>query len=83
MEGWLRPLSPAGTYAVGILNSNNFGWLQYVNKTLSDFGLTNQKGYDLIEVFTGKNYGPLKPLDELILKMEPTSLFLAVAVPLS
>ncbi|XP_076087770.1 alpha-galactosidase A-like isoform X1 [Mytilus galloprovincialis] len=83
VEGWLRPLSPAGTYAVGILNSNNFGWLQYVNKTLSDFGLTNQKGYDLIEVFTGKKYGPLKPLDELILKMEPTSLFLAVAVPLS
>ncbi|CAG2217789.1 NAGA [Mytilus edulis] len=83
VEGWLRPLSPAGKYAVGILNSNNFGWLQYVNKTLSDFGLTNQKGYDLMEVFTGKKYGPYKPLDRLILKMEPTSLFLAVAVPLS
>ncbi|CAC5414187.1 NAGA [Mytilus coruscus] len=83
VEGWLRPLSPTGKYAVGILNSNTFGWLQYVNKTLSDFGLTNQKGYKLTEVFTGKKYGTYKISDRLILKMEPTSLFLAVAVPLN
>ena len=83
VEGWLRPLSPNGTYAVGILNANTYGWLQYVNLTMIQLGLTDPSGYTMTEVFTGQNYGPFALQDQLILKMEPTTIFLAIATPQS
>lgn len=83
VEGWLRPLSPKGKYAVGILNGSIYGELQHVNKTIKELGLTDNSGYNLTDVFTGQHYGPYQLTDRLLLQLRPTSLFLAVATPLS
>ena len=83
VEGWLRPLSPKGKYAVGILNGSIYGEPQHINKTIKELGLKDESGYTLTDVFTLQQYGPYNLTDRLTIQIHPTSIFLAIAIPVS
>ena len=81
VEGWLRPLSPKGKYAVGILNGSIYGEPQHINKTIKELGLKDESGYTLTDVFTLQQYGPYNLTDRLTIQIHPTNMFLAIAIP--
>jgi hypothetical protein len=45
--------------------------------------LKDESGYTLTDVFTLQQYGPYNLTDRLTIQIHPTSMFLAIAIPVS
>merc|ERR1712004_33060 len=58
---WLRPLSPAGCYALALSYDNISGGPSHVSLKIQDLGLTAMGSYNFTDVFTGSHIGFYKP----------------------
>jgi len=75
----VKPIVPKGSLAVTLFSTNNFGSGTPVSSTVDSFGLTDPKGYNITEVFTGKNLGLFKPSSKLSVRVFPTDAYMFIA----
>ena len=78
MEFWSRPISPAGNFAIAVVNYGGGGGPVRIQVSLSNFGLNGSK-YNVIEVFDGKLVGTFALNDKMTLLINPSGVFFAVA----
>jgi Alpha galactosidase A C-terminal beta sandwich domain len=81
-EIWTKPITPIGSFAFAFLNLGT-AVPTTVSAILSDFGLHNQSGYNVTEVFDGTYVGLFKPSSPLTVKVNPSGVFFAKAVIVS
>ncbi|KAH9496010.1 hypothetical protein Btru_014898 [Bulinus truncatus] len=74
---WLRPVLPAGSYAMAILNLNNGGYPSTVSVSLAKLGVTGNDHYYLNEVFSGLYLGGFNVNDSYTVKVDVSSVFFA------
>ena len=78
MEFWSRPVSPAGNFAIAVVNYGGGGGPVRIQVSLSNFGLNGSK-YNVTEVFDGKLVGTFALDDKMTLLINPSGVFFAVA----
>ena len=76
MSVWVKPVTPRGSAAVAFLYEAQSGGPAKVALTLSDLGLKNTAGYDVMEAFDGKHLGVFKPNMTFSCFVNPTGVFL-------
>ncbi|XP_050415027.1 alpha-galactosidase A isoform X2 [Patella vulgata] len=79
---WLKPLAKTGSYAIGIVNRDNQGMPNTVKLQLNQLGLPGPS-YNISDVFENKPLGVYTSTDMFIMSIEPTSIFIGLAVPSS
>ncbi|BFZ14880.1 hypothetical protein BsWGS_17919 [Bradybaena similaris] len=79
---WIKKLARPGSFAVGILNKDNQGTPTVYKTSFSDLGLTNSKGYQAWEAFENKTIGSFSSTQEFTISVDPTSIYILVAIPL-
>jgi len=79
---WTRPLS-GGSFAFAFLNTGTGGTPTKVSMTVKDLGFSATAGYNITEVFDGKNMGAFKPSDTFSAYVNPTGVFFAKAQVMS
>ncbi|CAI5450196.1 unnamed protein product [Caenorhabditis angaria] len=84
---YVKPLSSESpevslSFAIAILN-RNLSTPKSVQFHLKHLGLTNQFGYRVREIWSGKDYGRKMPHDEVEIRVNPTSAALFRADPLA
>ena len=82
VDVWTRPISPAGSWAFAFVNHGSGGGPQIVKVALKSLGLTSTGGYNVTEAFDGRPYGKLLPGGFVTAAVNPSGVFLAVAVRL-
>ncbi|WAQ98090.1 AGAL-like protein [Mya arenaria] len=80
LQLWVKPIVPEGSLAVTFLNTNNFGSGSPISSTADSLGLTDSRGYNVTEVFTGKNLGVLKPTSVIKTRVFPTDAYMIVCI---
>lgn len=87
LEVWLRPLRSQyfaeGSYAVAVIQYNNYGGPLPFSSSLQNLGLKNTAGYKITEAFDGTDMGKLLPQEMLQFKVNPTGIFIVTAIPIS
>ena len=78
MEFWSRPTSPAGNFAIAVVNYGKGGGPERIQVSLNNFGLNGSK-YNVTEVFDGKPMGTFTLQDKITLLINPSGVFFAVA----
>ncbi|XP_076446682.1 alpha-N-acetylgalactosaminidase-like [Babylonia areolata] len=78
IELWVRPISPAGTFAIAVVNYSQGGGPNRVQLSLASFGLKGSK-YNVTEVFDGKSVGVFSLTDKMTISVNPSGVFFAVA----
>lgn len=78
LQLWVKPISPQGSAAVVFFNTYNFGSGTPVSVQADSFGLTDQRGYNVTEVFTNNYLGILKPSSVLKFRVNPTDAYMIV-----
>ena len=82
MQVWRRPILPAGSFALVFLNLHTGGGPQMFARTLTQLGLTNNRGYGLTDTFTGDNIGSFKPSDTFKTFVNPNGVTMVTALPM-
>ncbi|XP_059150940.1 alpha-N-acetylgalactosaminidase-like isoform X2 [Physella acuta] len=75
IQVWLRPVLPLGSYAVAVLNEYQGGAHTRVSISLADLGVTENAVYNLTEVFSGNLIGKFGLKDEVVIKVDVSSVF--------
>lgn len=75
---WTKPIEPEGSWAFVIFNSDG-AMPSVVSVKLSDLGMENPAGYNIMEVFDGDFIGKKKPSDVLKVSVNPTGVFFGKA----
>ncbi|XP_059150953.1 alpha-N-acetylgalactosaminidase-like [Physella acuta] len=75
IQGWIRPVLPIGSYAVAVLNVNDGGSATPVTISLATFGVTDIGRYNFTEVFTGGFIGLFSTNDQVVIKVDVSSVF--------
>ncbi|CAL1543439.1 unnamed protein product [Lymnaea stagnalis] len=75
VQVWLRPVLPKGSYAIALLNENQGGYYTSVTISLGDLGVTDNAVYKLTEVFSGNYIGTYGIKDEVVIKVDVSSVF--------
>lgn len=73
----------AGAYAVAFLFVDGAGFPWRVAYRLTDLGLSDVRGYNVSDAFTGAHIADLAPTDTLALFVPPTGVQLIIATPRS
>ena len=79
---WLKPVLPAGSFALGIMNSAQAGGPVVLWLNVGSLGMNNTKGYNFTEVFDNEYLGVYKSNDTFTTRVTPTSMKLIRATPL-
>lgn len=80
---WVRPVSPPGSAAVAFLYTGQSGGPTKAVVTMATLGLNMTSGYDVTEVFDGKDLGHVKPNETFCCYVNPTGVYLIKATPSS
>lgn len=76
MEIWVKPIQPSvgseRSAAVAFLNRRTDGTPTRVSVVLSDIGLAYKDGYQVHELFDGKELGFYKPSDKFAVMVNPS-----------
>lgn len=78
---WTRPVLPDGSVAFVFHNEATAVPIRYTT-TLKNLGLTNEKGYNVTEVFHSMYVGMYRPTDKLVVDVNPTGVFFGKATAL-
>lgn len=78
---WTKPIEPTGSFAFVFHNEATATPTRYTT-TLKKLGLTNEKGYNVTEVFDSVPLGIYKSVDKLIVNVNPTGVFFGKAIAL-
>lgn len=81
LEFWSRPILPQGSFAFAVVNYSSGGGPALINISLSSFAIAFSTGYNVTEAFDGITLGVLKPKSEFKISVNPSGVFMAVAVP--
>lgn len=81
MQIWKRPMSPSGSIAFAYIYTGDGNPVK-ISTSLKSLGLTSAQGYNVTEVFDGKQLGKFKPDDSVSAVVNPSGIFIATAVPL-
>ncbi|CAG5114832.1 unnamed protein product [Candidula unifasciata] len=76
---WIKKLARKGAFAIGVLNRGSQG--TPYKTSLSDLGLRNKHGYQLWEAFENKTIGSFSLTKEFVVNIEPTSIYIIIAIP--
>lgn len=83
LQLWVKPILPKGSVAIVFFNENNFGSGTPLSTPAGDLGMTDPKGYQVTEVFSGRNMGIYKPDTKLNLRVFPNDAYMMVCDILS
>ena len=72
MRVWLKPISPAGSFALALLYENISGGPSKVSLKLQDLGFTTAAAYNFTDVITGQHVGVYKPWYTFNTEVNPT-----------
>ncbi|GFO25660.1 alpha-n-acetylgalactosaminidase-like, partial [Plakobranchus ocellatus] len=76
LEGWLRPVTPEGSYAVAVLNLSAGGDAVPVNVSLASLGVKGQDSFNVTEVFSAKLVGKVTVQQNLTFSLDTNSVLL-------
>ncbi|GFO15041.1 alpha-n-acetylgalactosaminidase-like [Plakobranchus ocellatus] len=76
LEGWLRPVTPEGSYAVAVLNLSAGGDAVPVNVSLASLGVKGQDSFNVTEVFSGELVGNATVQQNLTFSLDTNSVLL-------
>lgn len=82
LQIWVRPVIPRGSMAIAVLNIHDSGYPLKVSFQLADVGLTEKRGYSLIEIFDGISLGKFKSSQNITCLVNPTGIYFVKASPL-
>lgn len=80
---WVKPILPKGSLAIVFFNTNNFSSGSPISVQASDIGMANSRGYQVTEVFKGKDLGTFTPDMKLNFRVFPTDVYMIVCNILS
>ena len=78
LEIWVKPIVPEGSLAVVLLNTATFGSGTPISLQADSVSMTDTRGYNVIEAFTGQSKGLIHPTDQLNLFVTPTSVYMMI-----
>lgn len=85
VEIWVKSVLPSvgseRSAAVAFLNRRTDGTPTRVSVVLSDIGLSFNDGYEVLELFDGKELGFYKPDDKLTVMVNPSGKLLQIFQP--
>lgn len=86
LELWKKPLGRpsfvADSWAVAVLNYNNYGYPLPFESSLMAMGLNISSGYNLIDAFSLSDMGKYLPSNTVRFKVNPTGVFIFTAEPI-
>ncbi|KAK7503869.1 hypothetical protein BaRGS_00004992 [Batillaria attramentaria] len=80
LEFWQRQIAPVGSYAIALVNYGSGGGPARLEVSLSNFAINGSGSYNVTEAFDGTSIGVLKPNDKFDVRVNPSGVFLAIAV---
>ncbi|XP_053399399.1 alpha-galactosidase A-like isoform X2 [Mercenaria mercenaria] len=83
LQLWVKPIMPKGSLAIVFFNTNAFGSGSAISSAAGDIGMTDSRGYQVTEVFTGKDLGTFKPDTKLKTRVFTTDAYMIVCKILS
>lgn len=75
LEAWSRPVLPAGSHAIALLNLNAGGYTKKVSVKLADLDIKGSGHFVLTEVFTGEKIGTYNSSSTLVRMVDESSIF--------
>jgi len=83
---WVKPILPAGSVAVAVLNRATSSGPRLFNFTLADLAPPSSSSsavsrYRVTEVFDGRFIGVFKPTHRIGVRVNPSGVYLLTAVP--
>lgn len=78
---WTRPIQPDGSFAFVFHHEGTATPIRYTT-TLKSLGFSNEKGYNVTEVFDSRSLGIFKVTDKLVVNVNPTGVFFGKATAL-
>ncbi|XP_005108742.1 alpha-N-acetylgalactosaminidase [Aplysia californica] len=83
IQVWTRPVLPAGSYALAILNENDGGSGTTVKFYLSNLAISSKSSFKLTEIFQGKDMGVFNSTTEFAIDVDVSSVFFGKLTPVS
>ncbi|XP_025087731.1 alpha-N-acetylgalactosaminidase-like [Pomacea canaliculata] len=81
IEFWSRPIVPQGSFAFAVVNFSAAGGPAFLDLSLSNFAASFSSIYNVTEAFDGTPVGILKPNTTFRVSVNPSGVFMAVAIP--
>ena len=71
-------MMPTGSLAVAFFNTNNYGSGTPLVSVASDLGMSDARGYQVTEVFEGKDMGTFTPNSKLSIRVNPDDVYMII-----
>ena len=76
VQVWTRPIVPVGSFAVAIIYTKQSGYPIHVSVKLKDIGLISATGYNVTELFDGKQLGYYSQNSNFTTYVNPSGIYM-------